>query len=120
MKSRIKEIKQQQKERAEEIRALKSQRKTYVSKYYNRVTGYIQGLDTIQYQYRLNHIVYCLLRGRKPEEIENRWRDPEDHNNRYIWKQAAKIIQEVYTEFEIKTEGVSSYETIRANSKRSE
>lgn len=111
MKSKIKEMKQQQKERAAEIRALKSQRKSVPN-------GYVSGLGYEQYQFRLNHIVYCLLRGRKPEEIENRWRDPENTEHQYIWKQAAKMIQTIYEEFEIEADKeLVGYEAIRANSK---
>lgn len=111
MKSKIKQMKQQQKERAEKIRALKSQRKSVPN-------GYVSGLGYEQYQFRLNHIVYCLLRGRKPEEIENKWRDPDDYNNRSVWKQATNIIIEIYKEFELEADKeLVGYEAIRANSK---
>lgn len=117
MKVKIKSMKQELKELAQEIRTLKSKRKTHVSEYYKRVTGYVRGLQSAQYRFRVNHIAYCLLRGRKPEEIENRWRDPENIEHKMVWKKAEDIVKEVYKEFDIiGDKELVGYETIRSNS----
>ena len=117
MKTKIKSMKQEQKERAQEIRSLKSQRKIHISKWYGRVTGEVPGLGQAQYQYRINHIVYCLLRGRKPKEIENKWRDPEDPTHVQVWQTAEKQVKAIYAKFEeYADKELVGYETIRSSS----
>lgn len=117
MKTKIKSMKQELKERAQEIRSLKSQRKTHVCKWMKRVTGYVPGLYEAQYTYRIDHIAYSLLRGRKPTEIENKWRDPEDPTHKAVWDAAEKKVKAIYEQFEIHADKeLVGYETIRASS----
>jgi len=56
-------LKQDQKARAKMIRAAKSMRK-------NCQYGVVPHLEELRRDYRHHHIAYCLLRGRKLEEIE--------------------------------------------------
>ena len=65
---KIKILKQELKELAVEIRKL---RKTRKSEPY----GYVPGLESLSSEARHKHIVYCMLRGRRYEEIE-----PKCHN----------------------------------------
>jgi len=57
------QIKEQQKELAKTIRENKNLRKKVKD-------GYVEGLVQLQYEYRYNHIAYCLLRGTPYEKIE--------------------------------------------------
>jgi hypothetical protein len=88
MKNKIKSMKQEQKERAQEIRSLKSTRKQCDN-------GYVPGLGSTQWNYRSVHIAYCLLRGRKPEEIENRWKPEKMEEKDMVWKRAYKIVEQI-------------------------
>ena len=81
-------MKQEQKERALEIRSLKSTRKQCEN-------GYVSGLGSIQMRYRIEHIAYCLLRGRSPEQIENRWKPDKLDEKKYVWKQAEALVEKV-------------------------
>lgn len=87
MKTKIKSMKSEQKERAQEIRSLKSKRK--------ELKGYVPGLDSEQFRFRVNHIAYCLLRGREPDEIENRWKECKLQEKEWAWKQAYKLVEEI-------------------------
>ena len=60
-----------------EIRSLKSQRKSFSS-------GYVPGLISKQYNYRHMHIAYCLMRGRTIEQIENKVREHNAHDERLV------------------------------------
>lgn len=60
---KIKEMKEQLKEDAKEIRELKNKRKT--AQY-----GFVSGLVRAREIYRSKHFAYCLFRGRTSEEIE--------------------------------------------------
>lgn len=71
------ELKQHIKNLAQEIKEKKKQRKT--SPY-----GYVSGLDNLRYEVRHHHIAYCLLRGRKMHEIEQKSRKDHAPNGRYI------------------------------------
>ena len=59
----IKEVKENQKVLAKEIKKLKGQRKKVKN-------GAVAGLWMASWTYRHWHIAYCLFRGRKMEEIE--------------------------------------------------
>ena len=90
MKSQIKKLKQEKKELAKRITELKSQRKEY--------RGYVPGLGSAQSEFRIKHIADCLLRGRTKEQIENKWRDPNNYEHKYVWKQAQQIVDSVKEE----------------------
>lgn len=62
---------------AKEIRLLKSQRKT-------SSCGYVHGLAHRQYTYRHMHIAYCLMRGKTMEQIENKVREYNSHNEKAV------------------------------------
>lgn len=63
MKTLLKKYKTKLKAQALEIRQMRSTRKSCPN-------GYVYGLLYLQHSYRLMHIAYSLLRGRKYEEIE--------------------------------------------------
>jgi len=88
MKTKIKLMKQEQKERALEIRSLKSTRKQCQN-------GYVSGLGSVQMKYRIEHIAYCLLRGRSPEQIENKWKPENMAEKEYVWKQAEALVDKM-------------------------
>ena len=69
--TKIQTKKQELKKIAIEIRRLKSTRKSVEF-------GYVEGLFSAQCEYRLNHIAYCIARGRTLEEIEGRSFDDLD------------------------------------------
>ena len=77
----IKSLKQELKVLSVEIRKLKSQRKSHQS-------GNIPGLNNKRYDARYLHIIYCLLRGRKFIEIEQKWKnEPNIYMIKAILKQ---------------------------------
>ena len=82
----LKKLKQTLKKNAGYIRELKAKRKE--SQY-----GYVPELGRAQMEYRIGHIAYCLLRGRTPEQIENKHREAEDYKcwTKYAWKEAEKL-----------------------------
>jgi len=57
------QLKEEQKELAKTIREKKNLRKKVKD-------GYVEGLVSLRYDYRHNHIAYCLLRGTPYEKIE--------------------------------------------------
>ena len=61
---KTKDLKNRIKKLSVEIRKMKSERKTHDC-------GYVPGLDNKRVFIRHLHVAYCLLRGRKYEEIEN-------------------------------------------------
>lgn len=75
----MKQIKLELKESAKEIRYLKSQRKSFSS-------GYVPGLISKQYHYRHMHIAYCLMRGRTIDQIENKVREYNTHDETLVQK----------------------------------
>lgn len=87
MKTQLLKMKASQKVLVQEIRNLKSKRKKH--------KGNVPGLSTAQYYYRVNHIAYCLLRGRTLEQIEPKLRDPNGYHHASVRKAAAKIVAEV-------------------------
>ena len=62
---------------AQEIRSLKSQRKTSPN-------GYVYGLGSAQFKYRHMHIAYCLMRGKTIEQIENKVNDGNHHSEQDV------------------------------------
>lgn len=111
MKSKIKQMKQEQKEIALKIRTLKSTRKQCEN-------GWVWGLASEQHTFRINHIVYCLLRGTAPEKIESKWKDPEDFTHKYVWKQAKERVEIIRKQFEIEADKeLVGYEAICTDSK---
>lgn len=87
MKIHLLKLKAELKVLAVQIRTLKSKRK--------ELKGYVPGLYSSQEEARTKHIAYCLLRGRKLEEIENKLRDPKDYTHARVRKAAAKIVAQV-------------------------
>jgi hypothetical protein len=59
-----KQIRTLHKELNQQIRDLKSQRKTFPN-------GYVPGLSVLQIEMRHRHIAYCLMRGTPIEKIES-------------------------------------------------
>ena len=83
----IKKLKQTLKKNAHYIRELKSKRK-------ESQNGYVDGLGQAQMEYRIGQIAYCLIRGRTPEQIENKHRDDDQgyvEARKYAWKEAEKL-----------------------------
>lgn len=75
--------KQYLKKLAKEIRELKPRRKQ--DKRGDTSLYQIVGeIGKRQYEFRHQHIAYCLLRGREMHEIENKTRDDNKPNERYI------------------------------------
>lgn len=87
MKIQLLKMKAELKVLATEIRTLKSKRK--------ELKGYVPGLGQAQYEFRANHIAYCMLRGRTLEQIEPKLRDPNDTSHRWAREKAASIIASV-------------------------
>ena len=48
--------------------------------------GFVPGLLRAQYEARHKHIAYCMLFGRKYEEIENKCRENNTPNMKYVEK----------------------------------
>jgi hypothetical protein len=71
------ELKAELKELAKEIRQFKDMRDHYWD--YTEDQGTYQwGVQSRAYDFRHKHIAYCMLRGRKYEEIENYCREAPD------------------------------------------
>ncbi len=62
-KKMVSELKSQLKKWSKEIREMKAQRK-------GSYGGFVSGLDRMRYDARHYHIVYCEVRGREREDIE--------------------------------------------------
>lgn len=88
--AKLKIMKAELKVLAIEIRELKNQRKP--------MKGYVPGLSSSQYSYRINHIARCLLRGRTMEQIENKHRDPNDQNHKWAYEAAMRTVARVMEE----------------------
>jgi hypothetical protein len=87
MKIQLLKMKADLKSLAKEIRTLKSTRKEH--------KGHPPGLYSAQHTFRSGHIAYCMLRGRKLEEIEPKLRDPNSYIHASVRKEAARIIASV-------------------------
>lgn len=87
MKTHIAKMKAELKVTALEIRTLKSKRK--------ELKGYVPGLSSAQFNFRVKHIAYCMLRGRTLEQIEPKLREPNSWLNTHVRKEVAKIIASV-------------------------
>lgn len=95
MHTSIKELKTIQKSFALEIKELKNKIKSTQKERGSGAAGREQADVIVQKSdYRHRHIAYCLLRGRKYEEIENRCREGNEPN----WT----IIQEIKDEYAAK------------------
>ena len=70
---KIKKLKSELKELATEIRELRKTRKS-------ERDGYVPLLDNMSWNARHMHIAYCMLRGRKYEEIEKYCREEPNMN----------------------------------------
>ena len=88
--TKLKIMKAELKVLAAEIKQLKSKRK--------ECKGYVSGLGSAQYDFRVKHIARCLLRGRTLEQIENKHRDPNDPNHRWVYEAATKLVAKVTEE----------------------
>lgn len=82
--TKLQELKQKNKELASKIRELKATRKSVPY-------GYVSGLADCKYLARHHHIAYCMLRGRRYEEIEDRC--SKAYNDIYV-----EAIMEDYSE----------------------
>ena len=88
MKIQLLKMKAELKVLATEIRTLKSKRK-------ESQFGYVPGLDLSRRSFRVKHLAYCMLRGRKLEEIEPKLRDGMNYINQTVRQDAARIVSEV-------------------------
>jgi len=102
MKQLIKQYKQEQKELASLIKKQKLARKPSVfkalSEEQQKEISPMWYLDQNSRNYRLKHIAYCMLRGRKYEEIEknHKWRVWEETGNclsSYDFRQIEKLME---------------------------
>ena len=71
--NKITELKEELKKRAKLIRGMKATRKSVPD-------GFVAGLDMERFHARHMHVAYCMLRGRKYEEIE---RKPKTEISKY-------------------------------------
>lgn len=85
MKVYLQKFKRTLKKQAKLIRELKATRKS-------EPYGYVPNLGKAQMEYRIGHIAYCLIRGRTTEQIEPKWKDPNDHYHKYCWEKAHQIV----------------------------
>lgn len=77
--TKIQLLKSELKTLAQEIRSLKSTRKSVPF-------GFVHGLFSKQNQYRHMHIAYCLLRGKTLQEIENKVNPGNEHSETLVYK----------------------------------
>jgi len=86
-------LKQELKKAAIEIRKLKGDRKPSPN-------GYVPYLYAKQWHYRHEHIVYCLLRGRTIEEIENKVREGNEPDEKLLERYMDQYKEEALCEQE--------------------
>ena len=91
MKKQLANLKQELKTLAKHIRELKDTRKKVPY-------GYVPELWNPQFEFRHRHIAYCLLRGRKMQEIEQKTREDNKPNMNYVNNLIAKIKEEAQDE----------------------
>lgn len=103
MKAIIKSLKASQKLLAKSIRDKKDQRKSHKD-------GFVLGLAQQRHTYRINHIIYCILRGKTMGQIESRrvTHTPTDYSEcclrfdvKKTWKQILPEIEfpeQIFTE----------------------
>jgi hypothetical protein len=84
MNKKLKSLKDTLKKNAHRIKELKALRKS--SEF-----GYVHGLDSAQFDYRVGHIAYSLLRGRTPEQIESNHRPEKEYERKWAWDKATKL-----------------------------
>lgn len=101
MRTELLKMKNEQKERAQEIRSLKSTRKEVAD-------GYVPTLEGKSHEYRINHIAYCLLRGKEPEQIESHWNKDEMRlsDKEHAWKNARRVVDDVLKKWEEEDEAI--------------
>lgn len=91
------------------ITELKQENKNLVQSYTelkrvnHNVVNYGMGLEV-----RYKHIAYCLLRGRSFEQIENKWKDPQNGNNHYCKRKAEELYANYLKQIEVKDETLCS------------
>ena len=83
----IKVLKSELKTLAKEIKALKATRKT-------QPNGLVRGLSSDRNAYRIQHIAYCLARGRTMEQIENKVA-PENALSKWDLERIDKLVKEL-------------------------
>lgn len=87
----------EQKKLAEEIKANKSKARSAALREPGEYAGQYQyNLIGLKHKYRHHHIAYCLLRGRKYEEIERHCRDDNQPDFDYIDKIKAAYAEEAH------------------------
>ena len=92
LKSELKDI-------AANIRELKGKRKQHAN-------GYVPGLGSAQWDFRMKHIAYCMLRGTPYEKIESKHRDVNDHGHKYCKKRADELLAKYKEQLEVPCEDV--------------
>ena len=90
-KERILQIKEELKTESKQIRTLKNKFKEAQR---NGEWG-VSGLWTARWNWRHKHIAYCLLRGRKIEDIERKVREGNEPSQRLIDKYIEEITSEI-------------------------
>lgn len=93
MKNHLDKLKSELKVLANEIKELKKTRKSCPY-------GYVPGLQTAQYDFRVKHIVRCMLRGRSIDEIEPSVRDPNCSNLYRVRRETKKMLDQILAEVE--------------------
>ena len=86
MKKQIAALKVECKKLASEIR--ESKRKVYNP----------MGPCSSSAEFRYKHIVYCLLRGRTLEQIENKHRDPNDGTHAWVTRKVEELMKKLQKE----------------------
>lgn len=92
-------LKNELKEIAVNIRELKSKRKQHSN-------GYVPGLGSAQWDFRMKHIAYCMLRGTPYEKIESKHRDVNDCGHKYCKKRADELLAKYKEQLEVPSEDV--------------
>lgn len=102
MQNPIKKLKEEQKERAKEIKRLKFHR-PLKNRGDNKLWQLEMKIARFSYTYRHNHIVYCEFNGRKRKEIERNVRENNKVNERLVEMLKEKLYERMEKYYEQKT-----------------
>ena len=94
-KERILKIKEELKAEAKKIRRLKIDCKNTQRGIHTGEKVWQEDVSRARYVWRHKHIAYCLLRGRKIEDIERKVREGNEPNQRLIEKHIEAFTSEV-------------------------
>lgn len=98
-------LKEEQKQRAEQIRYLRTHRKLDKIHILNKPLWQVHcELSKLSWEYRYKHIAYCLLRGKKYSQIEQRSRI-WDQQYAYDWMLLQKHVKETIEAYSSVSEG---------------